>query len=213
MGTFRVAVLVGLVVGGVTWAKKPMEPPALNMTPSRTWSRAGWQNLKWGMGSENVRLVLESMAHRSEYHHDSENSYISPSRFMALLDDEIDGCRVGISAMLSAGRLNRIYLSVLDCDEEPIKTQERAEYAHFKMFRLLELKYGTPKKTDLVAGVLTAKWELKLVHVLLVTHPADEESTEPHVSVRYFDPIASDEFFNAALENIEKRKKAEASKL
>lgn len=218
MGVIRVAVLVGLVASGASWAKEPgtVSPkpsPAFTKTPRKSWSKSGWRDLRWGMGTEDVRLALEPLSAWTEFEHEPDESYLSPSRFVALLSDPIDGCRIGLHAQVADAKLLSVYLYVLECDGDPISDSEGAESAHFKMKRLLDHKYGDAEKSEVTAGVTSSTWRMKDLLIVLVTHPADEEEPKPRVSIRYFDPVAQDAFFKRLWNKVEERKIQEASKL
>lgn len=211
MGVIRVAVLVGLMVGGSAWAE--------DIPPSDRDAKSAWQNLRWGMSSKETMSKLSQIATGVVTAPPQEHAVhegMIESWVRGKLREKIADCEVEVSATLLDDRLDMIHLHVGSCSGKDPESNENTRLAFVAMRRLLGSRYGTPKRdTSVLDGAARdVTWERDGTSIgltMVVRSPQTRHALG--VSITYSDSVAGMRRAKALLEKSRLRIEAEAQKL
>lgn len=127
-------------------------------TPSKSWSRTGWQKLRWGMGPADVRVAmsLEEFECRS-LRQDPDGPHLA---YRAITSQEIFGERIGLGFSFPNAAVRMVTVSPIEAKRE--KSRIRCERWYKQVVRALEARYGVlecEKETAISLAEGYGKWK------------------------------------------------------
>ncbi|WP_167508722.1 MULTISPECIES: hypothetical protein [Corallococcus] len=172
-----------------------MLPPPLQKTSPKTWSRHGWQDLRWGMGPGDVADALEGR-YSSSYVMPPLGNRKDPSHHVVLAET-IFGFQVRAGFYFDGGRLDQLSLGQIVEGKDPSGLEGVLWFGSLKP--ALEAKYGKPSCLPTTDENPQCDWDRKDGRISLSVRSGKGWVT-------YFAPISAEKLKQMEMERQQKKR-------